>query len=476
MRKTAAETKRGEAAAPTPPRGPGFAHNVRSLIVGNLAGFLAAPLIGLFSGFLLLFGGIFLAVAWIAGPKPLLDSYRYAPFTARAEGRIVEAWTALEFDPAVMPKNKLYWQPWSKISPCMIVEYGGDWGAPQRRAFCGNRFQFSDFFRFDDWHTLMPGVPFSFQRDANGFEIEEIRFGKAALDWLNAHPPYSTFMLGKPPPATALAALREANDRPLDVALSSWTTPVRTVPLAYDPRHPDEAVPAKMADDGRIGFHWGGLILALIVLVPGLLVFRVGIALLTGQSGGLLWLLSLAPLLALPWWGDLLPRLVRHANKDWAGIASDMLDDINRVTRFTASTPETALLHDGERIVWRAGEGAYADTFGRLHFAPPNPLPASGDAALAALRAQAAAQVDALDSARRATLFLRLRQQYDAGLQNVQKLFTAAAEDTLRDANADAGAHKAARKFLIFATGGSYYEDQLDKIEAAPRAVTAPPE
>jgi hypothetical protein len=174
-------------------------------------------------------------------------------------------------------------------------------------------------------------------------------------------------------------------------------------------------------------------------------------------------------LAALPWWGELLPRVVASANKEWASIAGDMLDDLSRVTRFTASTPGEALLRGGERIVWKADDGEYADTFGRLHFALPDPAPKSDTAALVALRAQTAEQVRAWDSARRAELFQRLRRQYEAGQQDVQGLFTTAAEDTLRDAQADAAAHKAARNFLIFASGGTYYEDQLDKIEVAPQ-------
>ncbi|MFT3792827.1 MAG: hypothetical protein QM741_17550 [Rudaea sp.] len=476
MRKTAVDGKRDKAAVPAPSQGAGFVHNLRSLILGNLAGFVAAPVLGLFSGFLLLFGGIFLAGAWTAGPKPLLDARRYAPFTARAEGHVVESWTALEFDPSALPNGKLYWQPWSRISPCMVVEYAGDWGAPMQRAFCGNRFQFSDFFRFDDWHTLMPGVPFSFKRDANGFAVPEMRVGRAAFDWLNAHPPHDTFMLGKPPPATALGALREASDHPLDIALASWTTKVETVPLAYDPQHPEAPVPAKIVEDARrgSGYFAFGLIISVLFAVPGVFVFRIGIGLLTGQSGLLLWLLSLLPLLAMPWWGDLLPRLIAHANKQWADVAADMLDDIGRVTRFSASAPGDALLRGGERIVWNTSEGNYRDTFGQLHFTPPNPAPTSADAALSALRAQAATQVRALDSAQKTALFRRLRAQYEANRQNVQRLFTTAAEDTLRDADADAGAHKAARNFLIFASGGTYYEDQLDKIEASPRALSAP--
>lgn len=443
---------------------------LRAFLLASVANLAAAPLIGLFAGFLLLFGGTFLAVAWTVSAKPFLDARQYAPFTAHAQGHIVESWIALELDPAAMPPGKLYWQPWSKVTACAIVEYGSDWGAPLRRGFCGNRFDFSDFFRLEDWKTLMPGVPFAFARDANGFAAPQLRMSRAAFAWLNAHPPHSTLMLGQPPPTTALGALREGSDHPLDVALASWTMPVvETLALAYDPGHPDAAVPAKIVENARDGRWWLGCIFALIFVVPGLFVFRMGLSLLTGQSGALLWVLTVAVLVALPWWGDVLPRVVAQANQDWAGIAADMLDDISRVTRFAATAPEAALLRDGERVVWKANEGIYADTFGRLHFTLPNPPSKSDAEALAALRAQTAAQVDAYDSAQRSAVFLRLRAQYAAGWQNVQRLFTTAAEDTLRDATADAGAHKAARDFLVFASGETYYEDRLDRIEVAPR-------
>lgn len=447
---------------------PGGILGLRAFLVERLAGLAVAPLIGLIAGFLLLFGGIFLAVAWTVGPKPFLDARQYAPFTAHAEGHIVESWVALEFDPSVLPKGKLYWQPWSKVTPCVIVEYGSDWGAPTQRGFCGNRLQFGDDFRLDDWHTLMPDVPFSFARDANGFAIQELRMSKTVLAWLKTHPP-SIYSRIRPQPETAYADLRAAHDAPLDVALSSWTSPPQAIPLAYDPRHPETAVPAKIVENARGGTWWLGLIFAVIFVVPGLFVFRIGLSLLTGQSGALLWVLTALVLAALPWWGELLPRVVASANKEWASIASDMLDDLSRVTRFTASAPEQALLRGGERVVWKADEGDYADTFGRLHFALPDPAPKSDVEALAALRVQASQQVNAWDSTRRAELFRRLRRQYEAWQQDVQRLFTTAAEDTLRDARADAAAHRAARNFLIFASGGTYYEDQLDKIEARPK-------
>jgi len=463
MRKKPAKNMPQIAALQPQTGAPGF----RAMLLRQLAGFAAAPVIGLFSGFLLLFGGIFLAVAWTVGPQPLIDSYTYRPFTAQVNGRIVESWAALDFDPTALPNGKLRWQPYSHIEPCVVVEYAGDWG-DNRRGFCGNRFTFADSFQLDDWHTLAPDVPFDFARDGSGFAVPEIRMSKAALDWLSSHPPADTFMSPKPPPTTALAALQDQLDAPLEVAVASWTTRVPGFPLAYDPRHADQALPKGIVDARRGAFQPVGLFFVLLFGAIGFYVWRLGVGLLTGQGGALLWVLSLLPLLALPWWSDVLPQIVRHANKDWADVVTGMLDDIHRVTRFTASAPAEASLASGERLQWRANQGRYADTFGRMHFVLPQPPLASAEAARDALSAQITAQVHQVDSSERANLFTRLRELYEGNARDVQSVFRAAAEDTLRDANADASAHKAARNFLVLAAGSTYYEDQLDKIEVPP--------
>lgn len=443
---------------------------IRSMLRGTAAQILSAPVIGIVAGFMLLFGGIFFAICWQIGVQPLIDAKHYASFTGRASGRIVESWVALEFDPATVRKQDTYWEPSAKISPCAVVEYGNDWGAPLRRAFCGNRFAFREDFQLYDWATLAPGIPFAFARDASGFAIEQMRMGKIALDWLKSHPPSSSFMLSTPPPATALAAMKQRFDRPSDVALASWSMPFPAFPLAFDPRHPEEAMPTKYMEDRRDGFFFMGLVFAAIFAVPGLFVWRMGIGFLFGgQRPAVVWALTIAMLFALPWWSEFLPMLLGHVNKDWASIGSDMLDDINRTTRLIASAPDAAAQAHGERIVLHVDQNAYADTFGRVTFHLPTPRPSSPEAARAALRAQVSVYVARLDSEARAALFRRLRQLSDAGLNNVQNLFAVAAEDTLRDADANAAAHTAARSFLIFASGGMYYEDQLDKLEVAPR-------
>ena len=100
-----------------------------------------------------------------------------------------------------------------------------------------------------------------------------------------------------------------------------------------------------------------------------------------------------------------------------------MIDDINRTTRLIASSPDDATLADGERVVWRLDKGAYADTFGRIQFVAPDPLPPTPEAALVALRAQAAAGVGRLEAGEQAALFTRLQEQKAAGLTECQTLF-----------------------------------------------------
>ncbi|MCC7097494.1 MAG: hypothetical protein IT472_09985 [Thermomonas sp.] len=420
----------------------------------------------LLSGFILLVGGTFLAVAWMCWPQQMVDAHRYAPFTATAHGRIVDGWLALDFDPAKLPKDSRRWQPYATIQACVLVAYA-ERGRGRQRAFCGNRFSFSDDFRIDNWDTLAPGVPFAFLRDGSGIQIPQMRMSKRALEWLSTHPPYDTFMLGKPAPTTALAALREQYDRPLTFAIASWSRTDTGIPLRYDPRRPTLPMPSGIVEARRTGGmnRTISLIVTLILGAIGVFAWRAGIRLLTGQSGVLLWALILLPLLALPWWSDVLPRMLRHVNSDAADIAQAMLDDINRVSRLTASAPADALLVNGERLQWTRETGFYADSFGKLRLRLPQPQPATPEAAFIELQSQAREAVGKLDAPARVALFVRLRNLHDAGHDDVQRLFTPAAEATLRDASADARARRAAREFLIFASGAGYSDDQLDHIE-----------
>jgi len=417
----------------------------RGFIASQVAGLVLSPFTGMISGFFLLFAGIFLIVAWQAGPQHLLDAARLGKLTGHASGKIVESWLAVDWDPAEMGTSTM-WRAFTKASPCAVVEYSGDWGAPVRRAFCGPRLQFNDMYTLHDVRELSPGVPFTFARDASGFLEPEIRIRKTARDWLAAHqpdwPPPSD-----PPPANALAGLRLELDRPVEYAIAGWTQPAPILPLAVDPHHPDDALPAGwVAKRLAQGPNWFAFAIGAVI---GLLVWTEAMAfLLGGMQRWLFVLLTAIPLVALPYWAEYLPRALHMFDARWASIAADMLGDIDPLAVLTASSPNAAVLAHGERLVWKAGSGAYADTFGQLHFATPTPAPAAGDAALADLAASVTAQAQALSEADRIALLGRLERDKKHQLYRAGLPFLPFAAAILRDPQASPALFRAAKRFL----------------------------
>lgn len=437
-------------------------------LTDSLGNWVLAPVIGLIAGALLLFGGLFLGAAWQFGVKPIVDAHRYAPFTASAQGRIVESWAAIEFDPAELPRDKLYWQADSHISRCVRVEYvTRPNAAPVQRGYCGMRMDFGEDFRLHDWtEQLQAGIPFTFLRDSSGFEVQEVRMDKAALDWISSHPPNHTFMLSKPKPETALAALREQFDWPVEVAALSWTTAVPSFPLRLDPAHPELAMPERVVVDSSRWSPWA-ILLAVILSVPGFRIWRVGIGMfLEGKvPPRVIWMITLGSMIGLPWWSDAMPTLLRHVNADWAEISQGMIDDLTRTTRVIAAAPGELPLEHGERLIWRIGEGEYAQTFGRIHFVQPQPSPTTPEGVLAALREQATTQVLAMPAVEQTRLLRALADDAGNDRKRVLDVFTHAAEAIERDAGGDPAAQAAARHFLLFAAGYNVWD--VDAMEAA---------
>jgi len=101
--------------------------------------------------------------------------------------------------------------------------------------------------------------------------------------------------------------------------------------------------------------------------------------------------------------------------------------------RFAAINPVNAVQADGERLVWKPGEGVYRDTFGSMSFTKPrSALPP--DVALRTLAAAVDTQVRAMDDAHRAALFLRLRDDKKRDLDAAGTAFAPAARDEVRTA------------------------------------------
>ncbi len=410
------------------------------LALGRFRAFYGAMVLG--------FGGIALLAGWNAGPQKWLDQRRFATLTAQAPARIVERWLAVEFDPSQIGKAP-DWRAFAKASPCIVVEYGGDWSRPLRRAFCGTKLDFHDHYRLDDLRETSPGVPFSWARDERGFVAPEIRVSAAGKRYLDTHVAEVVARPQDIPAGAELTSLREHYDRPVDYAIAGWGRAEPAFTVDYDPAQPELAWPAGFVHDDRRrapdAFSGG------VGLLLGIFIWVVGWSLVMGGGEGSrarVAIISAVTLLALPWWGNALPRVLAGMNAPFASIIADMSDTVGALDRLEATTPAEATLAGGARIVWHAGDDVYAATVASLPLRLPDPLPADDDAALDALAATVARHVASLDAAGRAALFAQLSQDKREGRARAGFLFTRAARDAMVDAGGDPGVRREAERFL----------------------------
>ena len=393
--------------------------------------------------------GVFLSLAWVSGPQQAVDAVRYAKFTGQVPGNIVDSWLAVDLNPRDV-RNPKYWRARAFASPCMVIEYRGDWSPDAtRRAYCGNRLPLSNEYTLAGVVELAPGVPFRWPHEARGFIVPEIRIDETARQWLAAGPPVDTFMHAKRPAKTMLDELVFDLDEPVDAAIAGWLATPTQVPLAYDPQHPDQALPsAVVAARANAGLNW---IAVLIGATAGLIAWIKGMSIfpwLSGLAAPGRWILTLLPLATLPWWGSYFPRAIAYFNPQFGSVIRDVFADIGQTSRFVDSTPEDAILARGTRLVWDSGTSVYAESLGRFKLTAPTPAPPSPDAALAILASSVQSQVKALDEAGKVELFVRLKRDVDSDLDHAGIVFLPAAKDAVLARSSSEAPARAAHRFL----------------------------
>ena len=420
------------------------------LLVQQAAGYAVSPLLRFAAAFPLGLAIVLLSAGWLVGPLRFVDAWRFRTYTASADGRIVDSWLAIEFDP-VAQGDRGNWAGPARATHCAVVAYEGDWGAPQQRAFCGNRLNVhgeETLPMLVDDTTMAPGVPFAMPRDERGFALPQVRIGSAEAAWLKAHPPFSGFDARVS--RTAWDALVRRLDRPLDDALAGWGAPPPAFPLTLDPRAPGEAMPAAFVASRRSVGNPGALPSALLLLGAGVWLWLLGMrTLMFGMPRTTTMFAAALPLLLLPWWGERMPRALAHVQPQIAEIIGDMLADLDVTGRLVATSPGAAqLAHGGERLSWRVGDGAYAETIGRIAFTAPSPPPANADAALRLLADTVTTQVRAFGPAQRTALFDRLTADKYADRYGAALLFLPVAREAAFDAGHDTAEAQAAHAFL----------------------------
>lgn len=443
-RRAATAMPAAEVAAPQAP-----ASAWRAFVLGNALGLAVSPLIRFIAAFPLGFAIVLLSAGWLVGPARLVDAWRFHAYSASTDGRIVDSWLAIDFDAAAQG-DKGNWAGPARATHCAVVAYDGEWGQPIRRAFCGNRINVHGEETLPllvDDATMAPGIPFAMPRDERGFAIPQIRVGEAESAWLKSHPPFSGFDARASP--TAWDALRRRLDRPLDAAIAGWAAVPPAFPLAFDPRDPGTAMPAAYVASRRDPGNGGASLVGLLPLAGGVWLWLRGMALLMGGVPALaMRFAAVVPLLLLPWWGERMPHALARVQPQVAEIVGDMLADIDVTGRLVASSPDAAqLAHGGERLVWRVGDGAYADTLAPIDWGTPPP-PAGADAAVHALAARASQHVATLAPAQRARLFERLADDKEAGRYGAGTLFLPAAVESAYSADRSGDERRAAERFL----------------------------
>ena len=404
------------------------------------------PAIRILGALLIGLGGLILAIAWNYGPRQLLDSLHFDRLSQRVEGHVVESWLALDVDLGRMGKENIRWRAFAKASPCMVVEYeSGKWDGALQRAFCGNMLSFTEAYTLVDLQQLAPQVPFFWNYDDRGFAVPEIRMDQATLGWLAGHPPGETSLNFSA--ATALEQLRSEFDRPIDHVIVGWMDPRQDVAIMINPRNPAEALPAGYIDERRkVGSNW---LIFTMFATCGFVLWSQGMRMMFGHlREGAVWVMILLPLLAIPWWGDSLPRVLRVFDVQVSGVVGDMFGDLDPLGRFVASDAASAQQAFGARLSLPPGQGVYAETFGRLILSRPEPRPESADAALAALADGVHREVRAMSLEEQIVLFVRLSKDKTQGLPHAGLVFLPVAKEILLDPESDEKLRSAAYSFL----------------------------
>jgi hypothetical protein len=435
----------GDASSPNRSESPPLLSAIGAFLANLTFGQLLGRVVGLYAVFWLGIGGVMLTIAWNAGPRQLVESRDYAALSQTISGRIVASWLALEMNPAEIGDNR-HWRPFAKVSPCVVVEYDpGQWQGPLQRSFCGNRFAFSEDYTLHDLDQLAPQVPFSWIADQRGFALAEIRMSRASLDWLSTHPAADTS--ANVTPITALEQLQRYLDHPLDFAIAGWTTAGQDFPLAVNPDDPLHALPAGfLAERSKIDSNW--LIVALFS-VFGLVAWSRGMVLLLGDiRPTVLWVMIILPVLAIPWWGDGLPRVLRLFDVRVSGVIGDILADLDPLSRLISGDPSAAIQGNGVRLVWPVGQGEYAATLGKLAFVRPEERPVSADNALRLLAETVGNQVKVMSPADQLALFAQLASDKRQGTAGAGLVFLPTAREVLLDPDSDERVKNSAYDFL----------------------------
>jgi hypothetical protein len=240
-------------------------------------------------------------------------------------------------------------------------------------------------------------------------------------------------------------------DFPLELLARAWAAPPPgPVEIAYDPAEPADALPVSQLTAGRGGGQRARDLTLLAGLGGfGLLLWGVGILLLSrGVPGWLAAAVAALPLL-LPVWSEGYWRVVRWVLPADAELLITGFGSFDYAQQFGLLEARPPLPGNSlERREWRFDDSRHAPLLAGFTLARPSPPPADADAAWVAIAEQLTAQALALDEDAQRELLMALMEDVRFGRQGLGLVFAEAARQMSLDPSRSANLHEWATAYL----------------------------
>lgn len=375
------------------PPGPGWQ---RALV--SVSGFIAGRLRAIEGALVLAIGAVLLINAWQIGPARWRDVAALRSLTGRGVGTLERVWWRLDFGPRPLGQDGTNWEDLATPELCVRIRIEGPQAGSSRAVYCRQWQKLSRGSLLTSDAELAPGVPVRWT-GPSGTPAIDLRFSSRAYRWLSQRPPSFWFLRSRSLDDRArrlarseLDVLWVAIDDPLTLLAREWSlAPSQPFRVAFDPARPTRALPdgvleeATRPDITRTVFPAG-------LGIGGLAFWVVGwYLLLESRWKGVPAIVAVATALAVPWWGDLVPRYLGSVWEPAGGF-------VDFFAREMVQRPPSAIVrdpsYDGEpgdvRRPWTFGSSFYAAQLSGLRLERPK-----GVLDVAAMRADLAGMVRA---------------------------------------------------------------------------------
>lgn len=405
-------------------------------------------------------GGAFLSSAWLAGPERLVLAHRLERFTARGEGHAANAYWSFRVDLDRLGDG-WNWAAVTRAELCTELDVRGPASGAVHTVLCGARHARHGPWDIVETTSLAPDTPIVWPRDERGLPRYEVRFSPGTAAWLGARPAGFWPLIGQseearaamPPPGTELDVFWLEVDRPVEWLVRAWPAAAdpAPIPMAFDPDDPDGALPVSVVEDARALRPAWAMTVALATF--GAIAWFVGIGYaMAGEDRWKLALASIAPLLALPWWGSHFEPALIWLEPRAGEVGADIARDITEGLRLPVEVRDSFAFAGYERLTFDASRSYYDHLLGPFGVARPAPPPADGDAALAAAVGSIAGAMARASDAELLPLLERLRNDELTDRGQVGLLYLAGARQVALDENRSPEVRTTAASFLWWLT------------------------